>query len=176
MTSKGFANFDATRAEALADQVGILTWVIAMLVIGLNLVMRLSGLNACAPIVALSSACVYPLGLLLIVIGLLHLFNTAIRRRIGPPHPRTRYARGTWIPLWYRTYANPAGKSALRFDHGQAWAWGVQCLLGAAIIQTAANLAMQQPVWANLTLLAALIPLHVLLAESRARIAAHGHA
>lgn len=176
MTSKRFTNLDTTQAEALADQTGILTWVIAMLVIGLSLAMRLSGLSACTPIIALSSACVYPLGLLLIVIGLLHLANTAIRRRIGPPRPRTRYARGAWIPLWYRTHATPAGRSALRFDHGQAWAWGVQFLLAATIIQTAANLAMEQPILGHLALLATLILLHVLLADSRARIAAHGHA
>jgi len=175
MTSKQLLKLDAAQAEVIADQTGMLTWTIAMLVIGLNLAMRLSGMSSCIPIIALATSCVYPLGLLLIVVGLLHLLNTAIRRRIDPSQPRTRFAHEALIPLWYRTQP-AAGRARLRFDHGQAWAWGIECLLGATIIQTAASLTFEQPIWGSLALLAILIPLHVLLADSRARIAAHGHA
>jgi len=182
MTSKLFARINIGQAEAIADQIGMFTWVVAMLVIGLNLAMRLSGAAACTPIIAVASLCVYPLGLLLVVVGLLHLLGTAIRTRTraGAARPRTRYARAAWIPLWYRAHAAPADRSAqrrpaMRFDHGQAWAWGVECLLGATIIQAAASLSADQPIAGSLALLATLIPLHVALAAARDRIAAHGH-
>jgi hypothetical protein len=175
MSSK-LLKLDTARAETIADQAGMLAWQLAMLVIGLSLLMRLCGTHACAPIIALAARWIYPLGLLLIASGLLHLLGTAVSRRMGPAQPRTRYARKTWLPLWYHTHASAAARPGLRFDHGQAWAWGVQLLLAAMIIQTAAGLAAQQPLVGNLALLACLIPLHVLIADLRARITAHGHA
>jgi hypothetical protein len=180
MASKLSIQLDSKQATEFADQTGMLAWEIAVLVIGLNLTMRLSSPSACAPIIAIASICVHPLGLLLIVVGLLHLLNTAIRARLGPARPRTRYARATWIPLWYHPYAAPASRSArpwpvIRFDHGQAWAWGTECLLGATIVQAAASLTAQQPIWGSFALLVVLIPLHVVLASIRARVAAHGH-
>lgn len=173
--SSRLLKLDAARAETIADQSGMLAWQLAMVVIGLSLLMQLCGLHACAPIIALAASWIYPLGLLLIVSGLLHLFGTAISRRAGPARPRTRYARQTWLPLWYHAHASAAARPGLRFDHGQAWAWGIQLLLAAMIIQTAAGLAARQPLVSDIALLGGLVPLHVLIADLRGRVAAHGH-
>jgi len=65
--------------------------------------------------------------------------------------------------------------ASLRFDHGQAWAWGIECLIVAGIIETAQMLAAQHLLWHHVRMLAVLAVVRVTLHGVREHVTAHGH-
>jgi len=85
--------------------------------------------------------------------------------------------------LWYHIYGAPSAgseggvhhRASLRFDHGQACAWGIECLLVSVIIEAALMLAEQHPLWHEIGLLAVLAAARTILLAVRENVAAHGH-
>jgi uncharacterized membrane protein len=183
MDWKLFSMTRGVRPTVDVDQVGLQMWGMAVLVIGLSLLMRLNNQSAILQIIVPGALLVYVVGLFLIALGVLHVVRTHFRAIKTRHRAHLRYARSALFPLWYHVYGVPsAGASAraqrwasLRFDHGQAWAWGTECLIAAGIIETALMLAEQHPLWHQIGTLAVLAVVRTTLLAVRQDVAAHGH-
>lgn len=165
------------------DQIGLQMWGMGVLVICLSLAMRLNSQSDMLYLIVRGALLIYAVGLLLIALGMFHVLRMHMVSAKNGQRTYSRYARSALLPLWYYTYAAPsAGARArphrwalLRFDHGQAWAWGVECLILAGIVETALMLAAQHPLWHNIGTLVVLAVVRVMLRGLRERVSAHGH-
>jgi uncharacterized membrane protein len=178
--------FSKTRGATLAldvDQIGVVMWMVAVLVIGLSLALRLNTQSAVVRVVAEGVFVTYLIGLVLIALGILHVVRTHFRATKAGQRVRLRYARPALFPLWFHIYgvpglgARPWARrwASLRFDHGQAWAWGVESLLVAGIIEMALMLAAQRPIWRQIGMLVVLAAIRTTLQAVREQVARHGH-
>ncbi len=183
MESKLFSLTRGVRPTLDVDQIGLQMWAMSVLVIGLSLGMRLNSQSNLLRMIVLGASLLYLVGFVLIVVGVLNVLRIHVKARKTGQRTHLRYARPALIPLWYYIYgAQGAGPGArarrwasLRFDHGQAWAWGTECLIAAGIIETALMLAMQPPLWRHVGLLAVLAVVRVTLGGVRKHVTAHGH-
>lgn len=165
------------------DQIGLQMWGMGVLAIGLSFAIRLDNQSAMLLVILRGAFVAYLTGLTLIALGLLDILWTRFRTIRNGSQARQRYARPALLPLWYHVYGAPrAGRgarahrwAALRFDHGQAWAWGTECLIMAGIVETALMLAHQHPLWHNVGTLAILAVVRTTLVSIRRNVAAHGH-
>lgn len=183
MEWKLISNTRGATAALDVDRIGLLMWIIATLVIGLSLALRLNTQPAVLQVVVQGAFAAYLIGLALIALGMLHVVQTHFRALKAGRRTHLRYARPALCPLWYHIYgasrpgARPwaHGWASLRFDHGQAWAWGSECLLVAGIIETALMLAAQHPLWHQIGMLAVLAAVRTTLQAVREQVARHGH-
>lgn len=183
MEWKLFSNAREARLSVDTDRIGLVMWVIAVLVIGFSLVVRINKEPAVLNIIVLGAFVAYFIGLVLLALGVLHVLRTRLRAMKAQQRTHLRYARPALFPLWYQIYSAPSAGSgrrahrwaSLRFDHGQACAWGIECLLVAVIMEAALMLAEQHPLWHHIGLLAVLAAVRTTLLAVREDVTAHGH-
>ncbi len=166
-----------------ADQIGMLTWIIGVLIIGLKLVLTANRQPGFVHVVELASFASYAIGLILIVVSVLHVLWTYIKANSAPQQARRHYAKPAALPLWYHAHdvaserrdARPRRITPLRFDHGRAGIWGVEYLIAATIIQAALQLTAEQPIWPQIGWLVVCVALRTLLLAVHDQVSAHGH-
>jgi hypothetical protein len=183
MEWKVLSRIRGARPALDADEIGQAMWMIGILVIGLSLALQVNDQPAILQFVVQGSLVIYLIGLILIALGVFHVARTHFSARKAPFRARLRYARPAVIPLWYHIYGRPGLAArpwprrwaSLRFDHGQAWAWGVECLLVSGIIETALMLAGRHPLWHHVGMLILLVVVRTTLQKVREQVVRHGH-